>query len=283
MSEIGFPSSPKIRWYQISGNIQKITSVDKVNVEDVHPTRLLPEWVLVLITKGERTVRIGDDPFEIHTNEFFILPSGVPHSGIRLDLHQAYFFHFFTDGKEVAPPTRIVPDKILLPLYGQIPADTHCIDVMDYAVRHRMPPFCSEPLQKAQLVSVLHQLSINMQKNALWTKKDNVFADEILEFIDNNLDKKICDEDYANAFSKSYRQLNTIFSRVYGMTIKQMQLNLRIAHAKSLLSSGYTIAYTSTSCGFEDYLYFLKIFKARTGFTPTEYINKFFYGDKPMS
>ena len=67
------------------------------------------------------------------------------------------------------------------------------------------------------------------------------------------------------------------------MTIKQMQLNLRITRAKSLLSSGYTITYTSASCGFEDYFYFLKIFKTRTGFTPTEYINKFFYGDKPTS
>lgn len=270
-----------MKWYQLSGEIRKISSIDKVNVEDVHPSRILSEWVVVLITKGERTFRIGDDPFVIHANEYFILPPGVPHSGIRLERHEAYFAHFYTEGKEVAPPTRIVPEKILLPLFGPLPVDTHCIDVMDYAVRHRVPPFCSEPLQKAQLVSVLHQLSINMQKNALWPKKDNVFADEILEFIDNNLDKKICDEDYVHAFGKSYRQLNTIFSRVYGITIKQMQLNLRISRVKSLLSSGYSISYTSASCGFEDYLYFLKIFKARTGYTPSEYIKKFFYGNQP--
>lgn len=282
MREVSFPYSPT-KWYQIDGKIQKVLKFDKVSVEDVHPTRILSEWVLVLITKGVRTVRIGENPFEIHAGEFFILPSGVPHSGILLDRHQAYFSHFYADSKEVTPPTRIDPDKILLPLSGRLPADTHCIDVMDYAVRHRVPPFCSEPLQKAQLVSVLHQLSINMQKNALWAREDSIFADEILNFIDNNLDKKICDEDYESAFGKSYRQLNAIFSRVYGMTIKQMQLNLHITRAKSLLSSGYTITYTSASCGFEDYFYFLKIFKTRTGFTPTEYINKFFYGDKPTS
>ena len=280
MSDILFNTTPP-RWYQITDNIQKINCIEKADVENVHPTRVIPEWVVVLITKGERTVRIGDENYEIRTKEFFLLPPGIPHSGIRLDRHKAYFSHFYAEGKEVAPPTRIVPDKILLPIYGQLPMDTHCIDVMDYAARHRIPPFFSEPLQKAQLVSVLYQLSINMQKNALWTKKDSVYADEILNFIDNNLDKRLCDEDYSSAFGKSYRQLNTIFSRVYGMTIKQMQLNLRIARAKSLFSSGYTIAYTSAACGFEDYFYFLKIFKARTGFTPTEYINKFFYGDTP--
>ena len=277
MSNVLFNTAPQ-RWYQISDNIQKIDSLDRVTPVDVHPSRVIPEWVLVLITKGERTFRIGDDSFEIHANEFFILPPGIPHSGVRLDRHEAYFAHFHSDGKEVARPTQIVPDKILLPLYGSLPVDMHCVDVMDYAVRHRIPPFSSEPMQKSQLVSVLYQLSINMQKSALWTKNDNVCADEILNFIDDNLDKRLCDQDYTSAFGKSYRQLNTIFSRVYGTTIKQMQLNLRINRAKSLLSSGYSISYTSTACGFEDYLYFLKIFKTRTGFTPTEYINKFFPG-----
>ena len=140
MREVSFPYSPT-KWYQIDGKIQKVLKFDKVSVEDVHPTRILSEWVLVLITKGVRTVRIGEDPFEIHAGEFFILPSGVPHSGILLDRHQAYFSHFYADSKEVTPPTRIDPDKILLPLSGQLPVDTHCIDVMDYAVRHRVPPF----------------------------------------------------------------------------------------------------------------------------------------------
>ena len=38
-----------------------------------------------------------------------------------------------------------------------------------------------------------------------------------------------------------------------------------------MLSSGYTIAETSAACGFEDYFYFLKVFKKKTGMTPSRY------------
>ena len=57
------------------------------------------------------------------------------------------------------------------------------------------------------------------------------------------------------------------------MTIKQMQVTLRVNQAKRMLRSGYTISETSTACGFEDYFYFLKVFKSKTGMTPSEYKN----------
>ena len=59
----------------------------------------------------------------------------------------------------------------------------------------------------------------------------------------------------------TYRRLNAIFQAVYGVTIKQMQGILRVEQAKRMLSSGYTILETSAACGFEDYFYFLKVFK----------------------
>ncbi|MBR5868181.1 MAG: hypothetical protein IKZ21_01940, partial [Clostridia bacterium] len=44
------------KWYQISSNIH-VTSMDRVNVTEIHPDRILSEWVLVLVTSGERTFR----------------------------------------------------------------------------------------------------------------------------------------------------------------------------------------------------------------------------------
>lgn len=65
----------------------------------------------------------------------------------------------------------------------------------------------------------------------------------------------------------TYRRLNAIFQAVYGVTIKQMQGILRVEQAKRMLSSGYTILETSAACGFEDYFYFLKVFKSKTAMT----------------
>ena len=110
-----------------------------------------------------------------------------------------------------------------------------------------------------------------MQKRALWSKQENGMAYRILNFIDDNKGRQLQTQDYAEAFGKSYRRLNTIFLSVYGMTIKQMQIVLRIDQAKRMLSSGYSIADTSGACGFDDYLYFLKVFKSKTGMTPSQF------------
>lgn len=229
------------------------------------------QWVLVLMCSGERTFRIYNEEYAVHGNEFFILPPHVQHYGVKYDVHEAYFSHFWADGTEVDPPAKIEPDDILLPLCGQIPIDLHCFAVMEYAVRHRTAPFYSEKFLSSQIQAILYQLSFNMQKMTLWSKQENQLAYRILKYIDDNKNRQLFEQDYAEAFGKSYHRLNAIFRYVYGMTIKQMQIVLRIDQAKRMLSSGHSIAETSLECGFEDYLYFLKVFKRKTGMTPNEF------------
>ncbi|MBR5868657.1 MAG: helix-turn-helix transcriptional regulator, partial [Clostridia bacterium] len=200
--------------------------------------------------------------------------------GVKMDCHQACFVQFIAEGKEIPPPTQIEPGHVLLPLYGQIPPEINCVETLDYAIRHRTPPFYHEAFITSQILAVLYQMSISLQKIHLWTKRDNAKAYQILKFIDDNLDKKLSEREYSEVFGKSYRQLNTIFYLVYGMTIKKMQGNLRIGRAKRMLSSGYSIKNTAMACGFDDYLYFLKVFKMKTGLTPSEYADQFDVGQK---
>lgn len=258
------------RWFVLTGDIH-IEMVDKFSGGNVHPDRVMSQWVLVLMSGGERTFRIYGEEYAVRGNEFFLLPPHVRHCGVKYDTHQAYFVHFRADGAQIAPPAKLDLDSILLPLYGQVPLELHCFDLMEYAVRHRAPPFFSEKFLSSQIRAILYQLSLTMQKRALWSKQENGMAYRILNFIDDNKGRQLQTQDYAEAFGKSYRRLNTIFLSVYGMTIKQMQIILRIDQAKRMLSSGYSIADTSGACGFDDYLYFLKVFKSKTGMTPSQF------------
>ena len=264
---------PSTKWFELSRNIH-IIGIDRANTTNVHPNRVLDEWVLVIVIKGQRTFSVYNESYAVHSDEFFLLPARTPHYGLNLDCHQAVYVHFQTNGKEVDRPTKIESDRILLPLYGQIPVDMQCISIFEFALQHRYPPFYSEPFIASQVIAVLFQLSIHMQKRTLWAKKDNIHADEIVRFIENNLHKKLCDRDYSDAFGKSYRQLNYVFKKVYGISIKQMQADLRIKRAKWMLGMGSSIAIISKECGFDDYQYFLKNFKLKTGFTPSEYIDR---------
>jgi len=66
--------------------------------------------------------------------------------------------------------------------------------------------------------------------------------------------------------------LSTLFSRYMGFSLNTFLVNLRIEKAKQLLSEkGFTVRESAIKSGFQDPLYFSKIFKKKTGMTPGQY------------
>ena len=70
-------------------------------------------------------------------------------------------------------------------------------------------------------------------------------------------------------------QLYEIANQNYGMGIAAHIRNLRIEKARRLLSeqSGLTLAEIAAECGFDDYNYFITVFKRMTGVPPRAYGN----------
>lgn len=259
-------------WFQLNEEI-RVEDVDKFSGNNMHPDRMMTQWVLVLMISGERSFRVYGENYVVHSGEFFLLPPYVQHCGLQYDNHTAYFAHFQATGIQVPPPVKVDTNHILLPLHGQIPLELPCFDLMEYAIQHRTLPFSSKNFLSSQIQAILYQISFAVQKRELWCNLESRLAYRILQYIDDNKDQHLRNRDYEDTFGKTYNRLNTIFQTVYGMTIKQMQVTLRVNQAKRMLRSGYTISETSTACGFEDYFYFLKVFKNKTGMTPSEYKN----------
>ena len=59
------------------------------------------------------------------------------------------------------------------------------------------------------------------------------------------------------------------------MTIMQKLTEYRISQASQLLLQGCTIAEASEFTGFQDYFYFLRVFKKIRGITPSEYMKSY--------
>ena len=66
----------------------------------------------------------------------------------------------------------------------------------------------------------------------------------------------------------------SLFTACYGVTPKKYVLEKRLAHAKALLDSGEydSISQAAQLSGFEDALYFSKVFKKRYGYPPSRNI-----------
>ena len=114
---------------------------------------------------GTRTFRIYGGDYAVHGGEFFLLPPYVRHYGLQHDEHEAYFAHFQAEGAETPPPTELDNGHILLPLWGQVPLELPCFDLMEYAACHRAPPFFNENFLSSQIQAILYQLSLAMQKS----------------------------------------------------------------------------------------------------------------------
>ncbi|MBQ7992075.1 MAG: AraC family transcriptional regulator [Solobacterium sp.] len=91
-------------------------------------------------------------------------------------------------------------------------------------------------------------------------------------YVDPNFDLN----QYLVSFSFSTEYLKRIFRQEMGMTPRQYLTEIRLENAAKILSlenPGLNISQVSRQCGFNDPLYFSKLFKRKYGVSPKNYIN----------
>ena len=72
----------------------------------------------------------------------------------------------------------------------------------------------------------------------------------------------------------SVNHLIILYKFFFNVTPKQDLLDARIVKAQALLGSSSVISEVARNCGFENEYYFSRVFKKKTGMTPSEYAQK---------
>lgn len=91
----------------------------------------------------------------------------------------------------------------------------------------------------------------------------------IIQYLENRLAQNIDIEDMAKTFHLSIRHLNRIFKNKFNMSIHQYHEMIRIRLSKTLLNNtNLTIQEISLRVGYQDALYFSRIFKKNTHISP---------------
>lgn len=95
----------------------------------------------------------------------------------------------------------------------------------------------------------------------------------IIQYIENHISSP--DLSNAEIAAQSYISevyLRKLFSTFYDTSPKQYILNMRIQKAKHLLTNtAYTVTAIAEQCGFSSLYHFCRIFRSKTGMSPTEY------------
>lgn len=96
----------------------------------------------------------------------------------------------------------------------------------------------------------------------------------ILDSFEENYNKPLFIAEYAKNHNISICWLIKLFKQQVGITPKDYLINIRLNKAKELLiTSEYTINEIAEIVGYEDALYFSRLFKKRIGMSPTQYKN----------
>lgn len=110
-------------------------------------------------------------------------------------------------------------------------------------------------------------------KNTKESKAQKIVSD-IISYINMNYEIPISNEDIAKRFHFNSAYLNRVFRKNTGRSIHEFLVSCRIAAAKEMLrSQSISVGEIAEKCGFSSGYHFAKIFRQKTGFTPSGYRN----------
>ncbi len=109
-------------------------------------------------------------------------------------------------------------------------------------------------------------------------ERSTMIVMEAKKYIDCHYMNDISIEILAEHFNISTNHFNRIFKQIYDIACKDYLITVRVEAAKRYLSSpSLTVREVGSMVGYPDPNYFTKVFRKRTGMTPTEYRNKIIY------
>ena len=108
-------------------------------------------------------------------------------------------------------------------------------------------------------------------QNGIYIEQDDIL-ERICEYIEAHINENINLRDICTNFQISKNKLYDAFRQSFDTTVNDYIINCRIEKAKKLLSdTDLPIYIISESVGIDNYPYFCRIFKRKSGVTPSEY------------
>lgn len=98
-------------------------------------------------------------------------------------------------------------------------------------------------------------------------------VNEINAFIEDNLDRKISLKEISQKVHSSREYICRLYKKETGENLTHYIVKRKLEKSKELLIANHSITQITGALGFMSDSYFIKVFKAQTGMTPTQFVN----------
>lgn len=261
-----------------------------------HMRRTIDNHELVFVRRGVLPVTVGGSELELAAGDVALWPPQVEHAGSRniTEYLEFYWMHFHPGrvrALDAADASAVPQDEHCLLL----PAAAHLDDsgrlavlvgqLLDAYVQHgpHANVYCDFAATCA-LLEVSAQLRAGLdaaRRGAGESGADSAVAREpglaVMQGVRSWIRANACEDginvaSVAERFHYSPSYLTALYKRVYGVGVVEQIAECRIDRARELLSStSAPVADIAAEVGYADPKYFLRVFKRRTGLTPSQY------------
>jgi len=227
---------------------------------------------LIYVAEGSIHITLDDTNKTVSEGELIIISpkqvhAGIPHEdGVKI-------YSFFLDLETLSNKTYITSQFIKPLIEGDFiftsttnhPKIIHKLFEIIHAPKN-YHPICIQGMY-FELIGLLFEYAFVSQKKSSTIKIKN-----ILTYIHEHLSEDLSPKNISEFFSYSESHLCRMFKNQIGVTVCKYIQNLRIENAKTLLlETNMEIRQISETCGFTDFSYFCRLFKASTNSSPSQF------------
>lgn len=252
-----------------------------------HETFYLSDYELFVMTEGTLYLTYNNENFTVNTGEYLLLPPcNVWRQGFKSAYSAFYWLHFTADlGNDIPlilpSETSLIPasrEFFTIPQYGKLPHPEKVVVLMKQLqdmVKNQYPTMAVNAMTTTIISEVYGQLVLLPPIDDTKLSQKQIYND-IVDYINTNVDKNLKIADIAKAFSYNEKYLSHRFAELTGTSLKQYILKVKIDSANFMLSdTNKSISQIASELGFSDNHNFTRIYKKCTGLTPTEYRNAY--------
>ncbi|MDD3113420.1 MAG: AraC family transcriptional regulator [Candidatus Izemoplasmatales bacterium] len=220
---------------------------------------------IYLITEGSADLYLRGKKVRLQAGNLYFIPA---YSVVTADC-QVFLSHYFI---------HFIADKGLSNLFDSLrfdmvtkeqPGDEQLFQSMVDNIKIQ-PPTVSSILS---LNGTLQLLLSRFFQNAEFVTNDIFRFSDIIAYIDNHITEQISVADMAKIANLNETYFTHAFNKIIGITPIQYVINKKINYAMTLLNSGgHLVRDVAYQLGFKDEFYFSRLFKKKTGISPSKFM-----------